>query len=262
MSVPFRRIAVSVCLLVASLLSAQAHAQLELRCPGGRARRRGLDQQRRGGHGRRAAAVPRNRAAVRIAPGDSQPAKLDPTKDEFDLVRAIEYSASPIHFIVGRDDTQTASLFITDLRNGELSVISTTIRDFRRRRARRPKAWRPRTGAHVQAEPEHQRVIPRYLRRRRPVLLDADIGQIDPALAAVFASTTPVYTPNTSYYMSNDTQSQFAMAVTGGYRARISRAGGGSWTGCTSERTIIISMVPGTNICSLRRDLTPTRTVY
>src|SRR5215475_9403644 len=31
--------------------------------------------------------------------------KLDPTKDDFDLVRAIEYMASPIHFIVGRDDT-------------------------------------------------------------------------------------------------------------------------------------------------------------
>src|SRR6476620_4266914 len=47
--------------------------------------------------------------------------KLDPTKDEFDLVRAIEYAASPIHFIVGRDNTNTASAFITDLRNGELN---------------------------------------------------------------------------------------------------------------------------------------------
>ena len=31
----------------------------------------------------------------------------------------------------------------------------------------------------------------------------------------------PVYVPNTSYYMSNDTVSQLALAVTGGYRARI-----------------------------------------
>ena len=42
-------------------------------------------------------------------------------------------------------------------------------------------------------------------------------AEIDPALAAVFSSPTPVYTPNTSYYMSNDTLSQFALAVTGGY---------------------------------------------
>src|SRR3954471_10376059 len=47
--------------------------------------------------------------------------KLDPTKDDFDLVRTIEYAASPIHFIVGRDSTSTASAFITDLRNGELN---------------------------------------------------------------------------------------------------------------------------------------------
>src|SRR5262245_13196838 len=47
--------------------------------------------------------------------------KLDPTKDEFDLVRAIEYAASPLHLIVGRDDTETASLFLNDLRNGRLS---------------------------------------------------------------------------------------------------------------------------------------------
>ena len=33
--------------------------------------------------------------------------KLDPTSDEFDLVRAIEYTASPIHYIIGRDDTNT-----------------------------------------------------------------------------------------------------------------------------------------------------------
>src|SRR5262245_27983662 len=47
--------------------------------------------------------------------------KVDPTKDDFDLVRAIEYSASPIHFIVGRDNSNTASAFVTDLRNGELN---------------------------------------------------------------------------------------------------------------------------------------------
>ena len=56
--------------------------------------------------------------------------KLDPTSDEFDLVRAIEYAASPIHFIIGRDDTNTASAFITDLRNGELSRDLNVYRGF------------------------------------------------------------------------------------------------------------------------------------
>src|SRR4051812_12073741 len=35
--------------------------------------------------------------------------KLDPSSDEFDLVRTIEYSVSPIHYIVGRDSTSSAS---------------------------------------------------------------------------------------------------------------------------------------------------------
>ena len=56
--------------------------------------------------------------------------KLDPTKDDFDLVRAIEYSASPIHYIIGRDDSSTASAFINDLRNGTLNRDLNVYRTF------------------------------------------------------------------------------------------------------------------------------------
>src|SRR4029079_5401742 len=58
---------------------------------------------------------------------------------------------------------------------------------------------------------------------------------IDPALAAVFASPTPVYVPNTSFYMSNNTESQFAMAITGGYRGRFGWSGAG--TGGSADAT-------------------------
>ena len=84
-------------------------------------------------------------------------------------------------------------------------------------------------------------------------------AEIDPALAAVFASPTPVYIPNTSFYMSNDTESQFALAITGGYRGRFAWppvAGGGTagairrWRACTSARTITISTGSTTNTSS------------
>ena len=39
-------------------------------------------------------------------------------------------AASPIHYIVGRDDTSTASAFITDLRNGELNRDLNVYRGF------------------------------------------------------------------------------------------------------------------------------------
>ena len=58
-------------------------------------------------------------------------------------------------------------------------------------------------------------------------------AEIDPALAAIFASPTPIYVPNTSFNMSNDTEGQFGMAITGGYRARFALPGGG--TGFTSD---------------------------
>ena len=48
---------------------------------------------------------------------------------------------------------------------------------------------------------------------------------IDPALVAVFASTVPVYVPNTSFSISSDTLSQAAVAVTGGYRGRFALPG-------------------------------------
>ena len=56
--------------------------------------------------------------------------KLDPTSDDFDLVRTIRYTVSPIHYIIGRDDTATASLFITDLRNGTLNSDLNVYRGF------------------------------------------------------------------------------------------------------------------------------------
>jgi hypothetical protein len=155
--------------------------------------------------------------------------KLDPTKDEFDLVRAIEYTASPIHFIVGRDDTNSASTFITDLRNGELSRDLNVYRGFS-----------PATSVAAEglASPSWGYT---FKFRKNPsgsfqgVYAGGGIyfsmntaAAIDPALAAVFASPTPVYVPNTSFYMTNDTESQFAMAITGGYRGRF------AWFGASS----------------------------
>ena len=48
--------------------------------------------------------------------------KLNPSNDEFDLVRTIEYAAAPLHYTIGRDSSDTkADEFIVDIGNGELS---------------------------------------------------------------------------------------------------------------------------------------------
>ena len=49
--------------------------------------------------------------------------RLNPSNDEFDLVRTIEFAAAPIHYTIGRDrnDDSRADDFIVDIGNGELS---------------------------------------------------------------------------------------------------------------------------------------------
>jgi len=152
--------------------------------------------------------------------------KLDPTSDDFDLVRTIEYGASPIHFIVGRDSTSTASGFITDLRNGELNRDLNTYRQFS-----------PATDVFAEglASPNWGHT---FKLKRNPsgafhgvyaggglYFSMKSAARIDPALASLFSSSTQVYVPNTSFYMSNNTESQFGMAITGGYRGRFALPG-------------------------------------
>jgi hypothetical protein len=154
--------------------------------------------------------------------------KLDPTKDDFDLVRAIEYTASPLHYIFGRDNTQTGSLFITDLRNGTLSRDLNTYRGFVPATSVSAEGLAsPSWGRTIKVRQNGNGAFQGVYIGAGPYLSMQTSATIDPALAAVLASPTPVYTPNTSYFLSNDTVSQFALAVTGGYRARIGLPGAG-----------------------------------
>ena len=50
---------------------------------------------------------------------------------------------------------------------------------------------------------------------------------IDPALTALFGSATPTYLPNSSFHLDSADLAQMALAVTGGYRARLAWPGGG-----------------------------------
>jgi len=163
--------------------------------------------------------------------------KLDPTKDEFDLVRAIEYSASPIHFIVGRDDTNTASALVTDLRNGTMNRDLNVYRVFSPATSASAEGLAsPSWGHTFKIQNSDAGPFQGIYVGAGPYFSINTSAEIDPALAAVFSSPTPVYVPNTSFYMSNDTESQFALSVTGGYRGRFAWPDGvSSGTGGASQ---------------------------
>jgi hypothetical protein len=160
--------------------------------------------------------------------------KLNPTEDDFDLIRAIEYAASPIHYVFGRDDTDTGSQFITDIRNGELSRDLNAYRGFVPSSSVSAEGLAsPSWGATIKFQDSGSGPFQGIYIGAGPYLGMQTSATVDPALISVLASATPVYVPNTSFYMSNDTVGQTALAVTGGYRARFawpSGVGGGGAT--------------------------------
>ena len=162
--------------------------------------------------------------------------KLNPTNDEFDLVRAIEYAASPIHFIVGRDDTDTASAFITDLRNGTLSRDLNTYQGFSPSTSVSAEGLAaPNWGYTFKIREGDNGAFQGVYAGAGIYFSMTTAAEIDPALAAVFSSETPVFVPNTSFYMTNDTESQFGMAITGGYRGRFAWSGAAAGAGDNGE---------------------------
>jgi len=67
--------------------------------------------------------------------------RLKPTNDEFDLIRTMEYAASPLHYTFGRDTTDSGSRFVEDIRNATLH------RDLNYYRGFRPPTSRGRRGS-------------------------------------------------------------------------------------------------------------------
>ena len=48
--------------------------------------------------------------------------RLNPSNDEFDIARTVEYAAAPLHYTIGRDSSDSkADDFLVDIANGELS---------------------------------------------------------------------------------------------------------------------------------------------
>src|SRR5438876_2806617 len=55
----------------------------------------------------------------------------DPNSPKFDPIRALEYAASPLHFVVGRDtSTSGEALFVSDIRNETFSRDLSKYRGF------------------------------------------------------------------------------------------------------------------------------------
>ena len=151
--------------------------------------------------------------------------KLNPTKDNFDVIRTTEYAASPLHYTFGRtgDSAATAGLnnFVTDIRNAELS------RDLNRYRgaapANQPRAeglaspnWGYTFKFRQGAGGAFQGI---YIGAGPYVAMQTDVN-FDQQLIGILGSPQPVYVPNTQIRLGSTTRGQMAFAITPGYRGR------------------------------------------
>ena len=153
---------------------------------------------------------------------------LNPTKDEFDLVRAIEYAASPLHYILDRDTTDTGEQFVSDVRNARLSRDLNVYRGFAPRTSVSAEGLAsPTWGKTFKVRQGGGGAFQGVYAGAGPYLSMQTAAAIDPALTAILSSDAPQYRPNSSFSLGNDTIGQAALAVTGGYRGRFALPGGG-----------------------------------
>ena len=154
--------------------------------------------------------------------------RLNPSNDEFDLVRTIEYAAAPLHYTIGRDMSDTkADDFIVDIGNGALS------RDLNDYKGFIPVNQPAAAGLAASTWGKTFRVAsgPRgsfqgvYVGAGPYVSMQTD-SAIDERLTDILREGAPIYMPFTQLTAQNSTRGQLAMAIAGGYRGRFAFAPG------------------------------------
>jgi hypothetical protein len=151
-----------------------------------------------------------------------------PGSDRFDLIKAIEYSTAPFHYIIGRDgtDSDAGQRLVVDIGNAEL------IRDLNAYRgfvpSRQPAAEglaSPSWGKTFRVSGEREGTNHGIFVGAGPYLAMRTGFDIDQRIIDTLASSTNVYFPNTQLTLANSTVAQIALAITGGYRGQFVTGG-------------------------------------
>ncbi len=154
---------------------------------------------------------------------------FNPDSPQFDLVRNIEYAASPIHFVVGRSDANSGqTAFVTDIRNANLNRDLTRYRGFVPANDLLAEGLAsPNIGHTIKLRRGDRGSFQGIYVGAGPYLSMHSAGTIDEGLTGVLSSGVNVR--NARLPIANQNEAQLALAVTGGYRGRFAwPAGAGS----------------------------------
>ena len=153
--------------------------------------------------------------------------RFKPESEEFDLVRVIEYSASPLHYQFGRDQESfnDRDLF-SDIRK---ATVSRDLSDYRGYKlANQPVAEglaSPAWGGTFRFSGDKGGPFQGIYVGAGPYLSMRTVATIDQRVVDILASETALRFANTNYPLGADIQGQIAMAIVGGYRGRFAIMG-------------------------------------
>lgn len=150
-----------------------------------------------------------------------KPSVFNPTRDDFDLVKAIEYASSPLHLQIGRDSNEAFSgrSLVTDLANADLSRDLNTYRGFvPSNQPAYEGLASPVWGGTIRVSGDDDGPFQGIFLGGGPYLSIRTSATIDQRIIDTLSSSTDVYFRNSSFLLANDTTGQVAASYVGGYR--------------------------------------------
>jgi hypothetical protein len=150
---------------------------------------------------------------------------FNPAGDDFDPVRAIEFGASPIHYNLGRDRSGSADAlngFITDIVNADLNRNLNVYRGFTPASEIIAEGLVfPNWGKTFAIRGDTKGYFHGVYVGAGPYLSVKTAATFDPRLIDMLGSPVDVPIQNLSFSVGDTTTNQFAIGITGGYRAHL-----------------------------------------
>ena len=158
----------------------------------------------------------------------------DPTDARFDPVRAAEYLSSPLHYTLDRDGSTSGQQFVFDIVNALLSRDLNTYKGFTPSPAYVAEGLAsPSFGKTFRVWNGDDGAFQGFYVGAGPYFALKTDNRFDEDLVDILDSADDVYIPNANLSVTSQSTPQFAIALTGGYRARIA---GPSLSALGSER--------------------------
>jgi len=168
--------------------------------------------------------------------------RFDPDNDNFDPVLAMEYAASPLHYMFDRDPGGARGKFIKDIVDGEMSRDLNTYRGFVPTNHLLAEGLAsPTWGKTIKFRKRSDGSFQGFYIGVGPYISARTNLNIDKDLTDILGSSMNVSRPNDSFSITDESIGQLALSVTGGYRGRFALPGGKS-AGTSNRNGIYIGM--------------------